>query len=677
MKPRRPGCGGSCEATRAPLRLLLQCALDKNLLPVRVRLPITLLLLFLASPALASVDSDFQAAREAYQKGKFDRFHKAAGKIPDSYLLAPYLRFWRLKSNTPSNAALQRFIDDNPDTPLSDRLRSDLARQYGRAENWPEFLSQYQAMLLSSSRPDQELQCFNLRRRLAAGEKVEAEGVALWRTPRDLPSSCDPVFTTLGERGALTTDDRLARLRLALDAGNLRLAREVNARMGTDLAMQDDALTQAQRAPERLLESATSTPGQREAALYALTWIAKNDPEAAARIWDAQQGKFPEADQRYGWGQIGLHAARRHVARAPAWFARAGTPQSEAQMLWKTRASLRAGKWLEAYNSIEAMPDALRNEAVWRYWKARALKAMNANYPANLLFAKLSQEINYYGLLAEEELPTRVEARPLEYKSTPDDMKIAAAHIGLKRALLLRRLGDAGNAVAEWDWALRGMSDRQILAAAELARRDGWYDRAIITAEKTRGEHDFDLRYIAPYSDLATAYAHDNGLDEAWVFGLMRQESRFVDYARSSVGATGLMQIMPATAKWIANQLGLGRKAHAGVKNPETNIRFGTFYLKRIYDSLYQSPVLATAAYNAGPGRARKWQGEVALEGAIYVESIPFAETREYVKKVLANAMFYRNRFGGEARPLKDRLGTIPARVNGTLQPANETAPQP
>ncbi len=634
-----------------------------------MRLTITLSLLLLALPALASVDADFQAARTAYQKGNIDRFQKYAGKIPEQYPLSPYLRFWRLKIDTPGNAALQRFIDDNPDTPLSDRLRNELARQFGRAEDWAAFRAQY----LLVARPDQELQCYELRRRLAAGDKVEEQGLALWRTPRDLPSSCDPLFTSLAERGALTLDDRLARLRLALDTGNLRLAREVNARLAPDQAMAEDALSRAQRAPERFLEDPANTPAQREAALYALTQIAKNDPDAAARIWETRAAGFPEADQRYGWGQIGMHAARRHEPRALDWFARAGNTVSEAQLLWKVRVSLRAGKWIDVYNSIMAMPESTQNEAVWRYWKARALKALNAQYPANLLFAKLSQEINYYGLLAEEELPARLEARPAEYKVNADDLKAAESHVGLARSLLLRRLGDMGNAVAEWDWALRGMNDRQILAAAELARRAGWYDRAIITADRTRGEHDFDLRYIAPYRDLASAYAHDNGLDEAWVFGLMRQESRFVDYARSGVGATGLMQIMPATAKWIANQLGLGRKAHAGVGNPETNIRFGTFYLKHIYDSLDQSPVLATAGYNAGPGRARRWQAETPLEGAIYVESIPFGETREYVKRVLTNAMFYRNRFGGEARSLKDRLGTIPARPR-TQGPPEEDA---
>jgi soluble lytic murein transglycosylase len=634
-----------------------------------VRLPITLLLLLLAAPTLASVNTDFQAAREAYQKGRYDRFQKFAAKIPEQHALAPYVRYWRLKIDAPGHEAIQRFIDENPDTPLSDRLRNDLARQFGRAENWSEFLAQYRAV----ARPDQELHCFELRRRLANGDKIDAEGLALWRTPRDLPSSCDPLFRALAESGALSQSDRLIRLRLALDTGNLRLAREVNARLG-ELAMDDDALARVQREPQRFLEAEATTAGQHEAVLYALTQIAKSDPETAARIWEARQAGFPEAEQRYGWGQIGMHAARRHDPRALAWLARAGESPSEAQLIWKTRASLRAEKWIDVYNSIQAMPASTQNEAVWRYWKARALKALNAQYPANLLFAKLSQEINYYGLLAEEELPARLEARPAEYKVTADDLKTAEAHGGLDRALLLRRLGDMGNAVAEWDWALRGMDDRQLLAAAELARREGWFDRAIITADRTRGEHDFDLRYIAPYRDLASAYAHDNGLDEAWVFGLMRQESRFVDYARSGVGASGLMQIMPATAKWIANQLGLGRKAHAGVNNPETNIRFGTYYLKSIYNALDQSPVMATAGYNAGPGRARRWQAETPLEGAIYVESIPFSETREYVKKVLANAMFYRNRFGGEARTLKDRLGTIPARPRAPTPDAEPDA---
>jgi soluble lytic murein transglycosylase len=645
---------------------------------VNFRFLLQVLLLALAATHVhASVEADFQTAREAYQKAKFERFYKVADKFPNDHLLTPYIRFWRLKADSAPSTEQQAFIQQYPDSPLSNRLRADLARQYGRDADW----SAWRAIYPSIVKPDQELQCYELRARQNEGDaQVDAVGIALWRTARDLPSSCDPLFEQLAERGLLTLEDRLARLRLALDDGNLRLARELNARLPADLPnparMSPDALSEAQHNPKRLIAAAEVPRGQREAALYALTQLAKAAPEEAARLWEQQQEKYSSAEQRYGWAQIGLHAARRHDPRALAWFQRAGSGvSSEQQTAWKARAALRAGKWIEVYRAIEAMPESIQNDAVWRYWKARALKALNATFPANVLFAKLSREIHYYGLLAEEELPARLEARPVDYKVTPDDLKAAETHVGLKRALLLRKLGDDGNALAEWEWALRGMEDRALLAAAELARRNNWNDRAIATAEKTREVHAFDLRYIAPYRDLASTYAQENGLDEAWIYGLMRQESRFVDIARSGVGAQGLMQIMPATAKWISHQLGLGKHAHNGVGKPETNIRFGTYYLKRIFDSLGQSPVLATAAYNAGPGRARKWQADIPLEGAIYVENIPFAETREYVKKVLANAMFYRSNFGGVSQPLKERLGVIPARANAQPGLLDEPAP--
>lgn len=623
------------------------------------------------STALASVETDFQFARDAYQKGRIDRFNRYAAKIPKDHLLAPYIRFWRMKSNSPSVREQLDFIAAYPDSPLADRLHSDLAREFGKNEDWPAFRTHFRVLL----RPDQELLCYEMRARLSEGDKeVEKEILALWRTPRDLPSACDPLFSALSEQGTLTLDDRFLRIRLALDANNLRLVREVDASLPEQERMEADALNRALKKDEKLLSTPGEHRAQREAALHALNRIARDDPDRAARLWEQCQSVYSESEQRYGWAQIGLHAARRQDPKALGWFAKAGVPQSEPQLLWKTRAALRAGQWPEVYRTITAMPENMQDDAVWRYWKGRALKAMNATYPANVLFARLSREIHYYGLLAEEELPAKLEVRPADYKVTPDDLKAAESNPAFQRALLLREVGDNGNAVAEWDKALRGLDDHALLAAAELARRENWNDRAILTAEKTREVHDFDLRYLAPYRDLASTYAQDNGLDEAWVYGLMRQESRFVEYARSGAGAQGLMQIMPATAKWISRQLGLKKNAHVGVAKPETNIRFGTFYLKHIFDSLDQSPVLATAGYNAGPGRARKWQADTALEGAVYVESIPFAETREYVKKVLTNAMFYRARFGGASQPLKERLGVIAARPGNAPAAPEEAA---
>ena len=201
-----------------------------------------------------------------------------------------------------------------------------------------------------------------------------------------------------------------------------------------------------------------------------------------------------------------------------------------------------------------------------------------------------------------------------------------------------------------------------LISAAELARRMEWYDSAINTAERTRELHDFELRFLAPYREQAHQAARENDIDEAWVYGLMRQESRFVNVARSSVGAAGLMQIMPATARWIAKRLGIRRFQVDEMRDPARNIQFGAYYLKHVLSTLDGSPVLATAAYNAGPGRAQRWRSTQPMEAAIYIESIPFAETRDYVKKVMSNAMYYAVRFGQPSVLLKERLGLVPPR---------------
>ncbi|MFN3587663.1 MAG: lytic transglycosylase domain-containing protein, partial [Moraxellaceae bacterium] len=208
----------------------------------------------------------------------------------------------------------------------------------------------------------------------------------------------------------------------------------------------------------------------------------------------------------------------------------------------------------------------------------------------------------------------------------------------------------------------RGADARLRLVAAAAANQAGWYDRAIFAADRTKQMHNYNLRYLAPYREVTRGYAQELGLDEAWIYGLIRQESRFVTSARSGVGASGLMQLMPATAQWVANRVGL--KYHAGMVNEVgVNVRLGTYYMRHVLDSLSSQPVLATAAYNAGPGRARQWQPvDRSMEAAIYVESIPFLETRDYVKKVMTNAVAYSQVFGQNRLTLTERLGIIPPR---------------
>lgn len=628
---------------------------------------LALLQAVLMVPAWAAWEKDFLAAREAFQKGRMDRFERYARKLPEDHLLRPYLSFWRLRANNDNLNARLKFIKQHPDSLLAEVLRADLAREAARREDW----AAYESWSAQLQRKDQELRCLDVRAALQRGQVPTRETLlALYRSASDRPTGCERLFAKLFELGILTNEDRYARLRLALDAGNLRLARELIAQLPLDERPPTDSLDLAGQTPERVLMAAVDNRAQAEVALYALTQLAKRDLDAALHLWQAQQDKFGALEQRYGWGQLALQAARRHDDRARDWFARAGNALSEAQHAWRARASLRAGRWAEVLQAILAMPPEMQEEPVWRYWRGRAYKALGAGFQANQIFARLSRDHHYYGLLAAEELPVRLETRAADYRVAEEEVNRVAALPGIRRALLLREIGLEANAVAEWDWALRGADDVTLLAAAEIARRHQWYDRAIITAERTRELHDFDLRYLTPYRDLAQARARELGLDEAWIYGLMRQESRFVAHARSRVGAQGLMQIMPATAEWIARQLGVPRRTRVDVYHPETNVRFGSYYLKRVLDDLQGSPVLATAAYNAGPGRARRWQAAEPLEGAIYVETIPFLETREYVKKVMANAVHYSQRLGLPRTALRDRLGVVPARPAGRVEMA-------
>jgi soluble lytic murein transglycosylase len=233
---------------------------------------------------------------------------------------------------------------------------------------------------------------------------------------------------------------------------------------------------------------------------------------------------------------------------------------------------------------------------------------------------------------------------------------------GIQRALALYRGGLDNDALREWSWAIRDLDDRSLLAAAQIAAEANVTDRAIFTAERTLQLHDFSQRYPVPHREALDAAARQWDLDEAFVYGIIRQESRFVAQARSPVGAVGLMQLMPATARWVARQLPLHPFHTDMLVRPEVNVAMGTYYLHRVLTAL-GDPILAAAAYNAGPARARRWRDAKPLEGAIYAETIPYPETRDYVKKVFTNAWYYRHRLGGSAATLRQLLGTVPART--------------
>ena len=631
-----------------------------------LRIFVFLLLGALSAAAVQAAPGDTAVlqARQAFAARKLATLEQAARGVPADHVLAPYVEYWRLMlASSAEDARLADFLARHPGSRMAEALRADWLKSLGAREAWPAYLAEYPRLV----KPDTAHQCYAYRAEWASGNRSHLrEAVALWFTGRDMPLACTPLFEQLTGAGLIGQEDVWRRIRMALEAGNPGVARTAANALPAGLRPAAALFDRASRDPGRLLNPGqldSGKRGDREIALYALDRLARRSSGEAVQALRKWAPRFTAEELQAAWAHLATWAARRHEAVGLGWFQQAGVAATnDFQREWWARAALRAGDWPAVQQAIEGMGEATRALPVWRYWRARALQAAGRRAAANPLFLALAREHHYYGQLAQEELGPVMQAPVINIKTSGDDVAAIARQPGIARALALYELGLRSDASQEWNWTVQAFSDAQLLAAAELARRMEWYDRAINTAERTRELHDFELRFLAPYRELAQKAARENGLDEAWVFGLMRQESRFINVARSGVGASGLMQIMPATARWIAKRLGIKRFHPREMQDPAKNIQFGAYYLKHVQTSLDDSPVLATAAYNAGPGRAQRWRDTRPMEAAVYIESIPFAETRDYVKKVMSNAMYYAARFGQPSVLLTERLGTVPPR---------------
>lgn len=624
-----------------------------------------LLLLVLTGTSAASQDDDFIAARQAFQAGNSARLETHARRL-QGHVLEPYAAYYQLSlqlENIDANT-VKKFLAHNQGSFLADRLQGEWLKTLGKKQQWDLFTAEYPALI----NKDAELVCYSLQQRLAASDGTAlTEARSLWFSTQDLPKNCTPLFEALAAAGLLTADDVWTRLRLTLEAGNVSVAKHINRYLPKDQALNERKLDDATKNPLRYLEQhrhETKTRADREVALYALLRLLRSGPDQAFAYWPKVRERFDPAEQSYFLGHLASQAARRLDPRALGWFKQAAAthpahPLSDTQLAWQTRAALRAGDWKTVLRSIETMSAAEQQAGVWRYWKARALKTKGRITEANALLAPLSSEHNFYGQLAEEELGAVIGIPDEPYKAGTQEIAAMQQLPGIQRALALYRLGLRSDATREWNWSIRGFDDRRLLAAAEVARRNGIYDRAISTADRTVQQHDFSLRFPVPHREALQNHLQQQKLDEAWVYGLIRQESRFITDAKSSAGATGLMQLMPATAKWVAKKMSKKNYHHALANEVNTNLALGTYYLKHVLTTLDNQPLLASAAYNAGPGRARQWRDARALEGAIYAETIPFSETRDYVKKVLSNSMYYASTLGHRPQTLRQRLGTV------------------
>ena len=616
-------------------------------------------------------------AREAFRRK--DRVRLAAlrsAAVAARLPLAMWPDYWELTNRIGEvqQAEVDEFAARWPGSYVEDRFRNDWLLELGRRRDWLNFAAEAPRFRMND---DASVTCYALLIDQQAGKDVREPALAAWFAQRDADDACALLAATLIDAKQFTAADAWRKARLATDAGRPRAARQAAALVSLAAGT---AVGELSESPARYLAKNASTANRSTAELttLALMRVAATDVDAAVGLLNERWDRALPGDlAAWAWACAAKQAALQLRPDAADFYQRAAQHATKAgrnldwpddTLAWKVRAALRADngkpRWQQVTQAINAMSPSEQRDPAWVYWKARGLTAVAADSQdgdsmrslAREQMGSIAAQVNFYAALAAENLGLPVHLPPRPQPLNAAERDAAARNPGFVRALVLIAIGLRGEGVREWNFTIRGMSDRELLAAAQLACDREIWDRCINTSDRTKTEIDMAQRFPMPFRQDVVAKAGEIGLDPAYVYGLIRQESRFVMDARSSVGASGLMQLMPATARWTAKKIGLPYTTDL-IADRNVNLKLGTSYLKFVLDDFNGSQALATAAYNAGPGRPRRWRDGPVVEPAIWAENVPFAETRDYVKKVLSNATYYAAQLGVPAPSLKARLG--------------------
>lgn len=636
----------------------------------RYRLSLLLLLLpALAGAAVDPLKNDrelFLKANSALDRGALQTYAQLAPELRD-YPLYPYLvdKELRRTLGSRSDAEIQDFLNTYPDTPLSERLRQSWLHSLGKQRAWERYRAFY------TPQSSVTLQCYYLR--ATRPDPLTNEWLdqvqALWVVGDSQPEACDPAFDFLYQSGRVTHDLRWQRIELAMENRKLTLARFVAKQLPAADQVDFNQWIDAHNRPSSLLSGrlGEDTPRKRKILVHALKRLARRDPAQAERRWQQlwDQFEFSQQERAEVLEAVGLHAAYDGKPEAYDWLAAIPREwRSENVQTWLVRSALKQLDWNKTLAATSSMSATLAEDPEWQFWKAESLSKLNQAEASAPLFASLAQTRNYHGFLAADrlKLPYQLQDRAIPHTEQELD-QLLKDQPGLLRAGELYRIGHTYSGRREWYYAGNRMSARELELSAVLAHRWGWHDRAIISAAKAKALDDLELRFPLAHQQQVQQIASQFKLDPAWIFGVMRQESAFMADARSSAGALGLMQLMPATGRSTAQHLKLPDPSTSSLLQANTNIHIGSGYLKRVLDRFNDNPVLATAAYNAGPHRVDAWLPESSdIPAEVWVDTIPFKETRGYVRAVMAFTTVYDQRLDGTVTPLNQRMPKVPAK---------------
>jgi soluble lytic murein transglycosylase len=632
-------------------------------------------------------DNTLLEMHQAHRKGDRKRM---AQLLPaaQGHVLEPWAAYWELKARLAEAPPqeIKAFMQRYAGTYQEDRLRNDWLLLLGQRRDWAQFAENHPDYRMSD---DREVRCYALLIDATQGKAppdAAKDALSNWYALlRNTDDGCTHAVRQFYLAKQLSPLDVWRKARLAIEANRPQIARAALEIVAPEALNQ---LQDLNNAPSKyLLGRATAvSKARQELVLLALIKLASSDLDSAVSQLDNKWGVHLSQEERnWAWGVVGKVAAQRLSSDAAGYFDNV-TREADLNddlLGWKARAALRASRWKQVQKAIDAMSPEARKDSTWVYWKARAIMASKPSdaerEQARQMFASIASTHGFYEQLALEELGQPIVAPTPPAPLTAEEKAAARANPGLRRALYAISIGLRGEGVREWNYTTNlhtpgGMPDRELLAAADLACEREVWDRCINTSERTRSVADVRQRFPTPFRNAVVERSQSIGLDPAYVYGLIRQESRFIMDARSHVGASGLMQVMPATARWTAKKIGLDNFTPDQITDRDTNITIGTAYLKLALDDFAGSMPLAAAAYNAGPGRPRNWRNGPVLDAAIWAENVPFAETRDYVKKVLANTTNYAAMLTGQPQSLKRRLGTVGPR-EATASAINKDLP--
>ena len=638
-----------------------------------------MLALSLASTGCMSLshaaDEQFNDALRAANSGNIGLLQQYQSSMQND-VLGYYPEYWALNSNlaAQSSSQITSFAQRYPQSAMTEKLAADYVEEKVKQADF----ASAQPVLPYVTNADQAESCAVAQVRAKSGDPlVFAEFKDVWLTTNSQPELCTGLGRMMLSSPLMTEQDRQQRVWGQLRAGQSGQALATAQTLGINLSLAQ--LNQIQANPLNYLWSAPKASSVDHAYLiFAMGRLADSDLNSAlSAVQRAAQGT-PVQVQKALYRAVGYIGGttvmKNNFNREVLNYLDAsyGLPFSSEEAEIYARQAIRFSAWESLIRAIDAMSVTQKQEDRWQYWLARASEQRgdaSSKRAAQQIFKKLAEGDDYHNLLAKDQLGQKYSNLPNNVQPSNHDLQRLNQDIHFSRAFALRRVDAPENYInREWNWAVRQAylkhDDGLLLAAAKRATDMGWYDRAIYAADRTENKHNYAYRYAMPHQNYVVSHSRNAGVDPAWAYGLMRQESRFVTNARSHVGAGGLMQIMPDTAKLIARQMGETYNP-AALTDMNTNIRYGTFYLSMIQSQLSNSPVLATAGYNAGPNRARRWQPDTqAIAADQYTESIPLTETRDYVKHVMTNATHYGVLLGQGAQSLEKRMNIIPLRNN-------------